>query len=130
MSGHDWLFWALLSAFFAALTAIFTKLGLEGVDPDLANLLRTVFILAVVIAFVLLTGKWSNPFDWPGHTWLFLALSALATGASWICYFRRFASAMRIRSLPSTSSASSWWPCSRFCFWVNGPVCASGEGLF
>src|SRR5687767_11260367 len=88
MTGHDWLFWALLSAFFAALTAIFTKLGLEGVDPDLANLLRTVFILVVVIAFVLLTGKWSNPFDWPGHTWLFLALSALATGASWICYFR------------------------------------------
>lgn len=87
-TASGWLTWALLSAAFAALTAIFAKIGLAGVDSDLATLIRTVVILFVLAAFVLLMGKWSNPFDLSGRTWLFLVLSGLATGASWVCYFR------------------------------------------
>lgn len=84
----NWFTWALLSAVFAALTAIFAKIGLVGVDSDLATLIRTVIIFGVLGAFVLATGKWSNPFELSGKTWLFLILSGLATGASWVCYFR------------------------------------------
>ena len=80
--------WALLSASFAALTAVFAKIGIRGVDSDLATLVRTAVILLVLAPFVWLTGKWSNPLALPGRTLLFLALSALATGASWVCYFR------------------------------------------
>lgn len=83
-----WFFWALLSAMFAALTAIFAKIGLEGVDSDLATLIRTVVIFVVLAALVVALGKWSNPFALSQKTWLFLVLSALATGASWVCYFR------------------------------------------
>jgi len=88
MTLPTWTSWALLSACFAALTAIFAKVGLRGVDSDLATLVRTVVILVVLSAFVWLTGKWSNPLALPNKTLLFLALSALATGASWVCYFR------------------------------------------
>ena len=83
-----WLLWALLSACFAALTAIFAKVGIRGVDSDLATLIRTVMIFAVLGPFVWLTGKWSNPLSLSSKTLIFLALSALATGASWVCYFR------------------------------------------
>jgi len=84
----NWFTWAALSAGFAALTAIFAKVGVEGVDADLATLVRTVVIVVVLAAFVWLTGKWSDPFSLPTRTWFFLGLSALATGASWVCYFR------------------------------------------
>lgn len=84
----SWFYWALLSAVFAALTAIFAKVGIQGVDSDLATLVRTAIVLMVLSAFVVLAGKWSNPFVLSGKTWLFLGLSALATGASWVCYFR------------------------------------------
>jgi transporter family protein len=84
----NWFFWALASAVFAALTAIFAKIGLEGVDSDLATLVRTAVIMAVLAAFVSSTGKWSNPLELSSRTWLFLVLSGLATGASWVCYFR------------------------------------------
>jgi transporter family protein len=62
--------------------------GLEGVDSDLATLVRTFVIIIVLSAFVYLTGKWTNPFELSSHTLLFLVLSGLATGASWVCYFR------------------------------------------
>jgi len=88
VSASNWFFWALLSAVFAALTAIFAKVGLEGVDSDLATLVRTFVIMAVLIVFVHVTRKWSNPFELSSRTWLFLVLSGLATGASWVCYFR------------------------------------------
>lgn len=88
ITSSNWFYWAALSAAFAALTAIFAKIGIQGVDSDLATLVRTVIIVIVLTAFVWLAGKWSNPFALPGKTWLFLALSALATGASWVCYFR------------------------------------------
>ena len=83
-----WLPWALASAVFAALTAVFAKLGLEKVDSDFATLLRTVVIVAVLGAFVVLADKWRNPMALPGRSVTFLVLSALATGASWVCYFR------------------------------------------
>jgi len=83
-----WFYWALLSAAFAALTAIFAKIGIQGVNSDLATLVRTAIILVVLAVFVWLTGKWSNPLVLPTRTWTFLTLSALATGASWVCYFR------------------------------------------
>jgi transporter family protein len=84
----SWIVWALLSAVFAAMTAIFAKIGIQGVDSDLATLVRTGVIIVVLSAFVWLTGRWSNPFALPSRTWLFLGLSGLATGASWVCYFR------------------------------------------
>ncbi|WP_076568647.1 EamA family transporter [Janthinobacterium sp. TND4EL3] len=83
-----WFYWAILSAVFAALTAIFAKIGIQGVDSDLATLIRTAVIIVVLSVFVTYTGKWSNPFELSPKTWLFLGLSGLATGASWVCYFR------------------------------------------
>lgn len=61
---------------------------MEGVESDLATLIRTCVIMIVLAGFVYFTGKWSNPFDLHSKTWLFLVLSGLATGASWVCYFR------------------------------------------
>ena len=87
-SVNDWFFWAILSAVFAALTAIFAKIGLAGVDSDFATLIRTAVIIVVLSLFVFFAGKWSNPFQLSQKTWLFLTLSGLATGASWVCYFR------------------------------------------
>ena len=83
-----WIHWALLSAVFAALTAIFAKIGIQGVDSDLATLIRTAVILVVLGGFVAVAGKWSDPRQLPGRSWVFLVLSGLATGASWVCYFR------------------------------------------
>jgi len=84
----NWAFWAILSAVFAALTAIFAKIGIKDVDSDLATLVRTAIIIVALTGFVWFTGKWSNPFELTSKTWFFLSLSGLATGASWICYFR------------------------------------------
>lgn len=88
MHTTSWIFWALLSAVFAALTAIFAKVGIQGVDSDLATLIRTVVILFSLTVFVWLAGKWVNPLTLSGKTLGFLLLSGLATGASWVCYFR------------------------------------------
>jgi len=84
----NWFCWAFLSAVFAALTAIFAKIGLRSVDSDFATLIRTGVIMVVLSLFVFLTGKWSNPAELSRKTLLFLGLSGLATGASWVCYFR------------------------------------------
>jgi len=83
-----WYLWALLSAVFAALTAIFAKLGLAGIDSDLATLLRTFVIGIVLGGLVVCTGKWANPLSLSPKSLIFLVLSGLATGASWVCYFR------------------------------------------
>jgi transporter family protein len=88
MDSYGWLIWALLSAVFAALTTILAKIGIQGVDSDLATLIRTIVIVAVLTGFVWFTGKWTNPFTLGSKTLGFLVLSALATGASWVCYFR------------------------------------------
>jgi len=88
ISSSNWLLWALLSAVFAAMTAIFAKIGIQGVDSDLATLVRTGFIVVILSLFVVMAGKWTNPLTLSGKTWVFLGLSGLATGASWVCYFR------------------------------------------
>jgi transporter family protein len=88
MTSTSWVIWALLSAIFAALTAIFAKVGIQGVDSDLATLIRTAIIFVILAVFVWCTGKWSSPAALSGKTLTFLAFSALATGASWVCYFR------------------------------------------
>ena len=88
INSAGWFYWALLSAIFAALTAIFAQVGIQGVDSDLATLIRTAIIIVVLSAFVAYTGKWANPLELSPKTWLFLGLSGLATGASWVCYFR------------------------------------------
>jgi transporter family protein len=85
---QNWVAWALLSAVFAALTAIFAKVGLNGIDSDYATLVRTTVILVVLGVFVAIAGKWRNPLTLPAQSGAFLVLSALATGASWLCYFR------------------------------------------
>jgi transporter family protein len=84
----SWQFWAVLSAIFAALTAIFAKVGVANVNADFATFVRTIIILLVLAAILSATGEWQNPSTISSRTYLFLALSGLATGASWICYFR------------------------------------------
>lgn len=84
----SWVFWALLSAGFAALTAILAKIGIEHVNSDFATFVRTIVILLSAGLIVYVTGNWQQPSSIRGKTWLFLLLSGLATGASWLCYFR------------------------------------------
>jgi bacterial/archaeal transporter family protein len=84
----SWQLWALLSAAFAALTAIFAKIGVENVNSDLATLIRTVVIVLVLAAILVSTGQWQPLGSISGRTYLFLVLSGVATGGSWVCYFR------------------------------------------
>ncbi|HEY9214253.1 MAG TPA: EamA family transporter [Ancylobacter sp.] len=83
-----WQFWALASAAFAALTAIFAKVGVSNINSDVATFIRTVVILCVLGTLLLATGQWRGTAPLTGRNWLFLILSGLATGASWVCYFR------------------------------------------
>jgi transporter family protein len=87
-ASNSWQLWALLSAVFAALTAIFAKVGVEGINSDLATLIRTVVVLISLALILFTTGQLSNPGTISGKSWLFLLLSGLGTGASWLCYFR------------------------------------------
>jgi transporter family protein len=84
----SWQFWALGSAVFAALTAIFAKVGVENVSSDLATFIRTLVVIASLGLILLVTGQFRNPAGISTRTYLFLALSGLGTGASWLCYFR------------------------------------------
>ena len=84
----SWQFWAVLSATFAALTAIFAKVGVENVNSDFATFIRTIVILVVLGAIVAASGQFQPVGSISGKTYLFLMLSGLATGASWLCYFR------------------------------------------
>lgn len=84
----SWQFWAVLSAIFAAATAIFAKVGIENVNSDFATLIRTVVILLVLAGIVAATGQAQALGTISGKTYTFLILSGLATGASWLCYFR------------------------------------------
>ena len=83
-----WQTWALLSACFAALTAIFAKVGVENINPDLATFIRTIVVLLAFSVLLFFTGQFAVPSAVSSKTWLFLVLSGLATGASWLCYFR------------------------------------------
>lgn len=87
-TSNGWLFWALLSAAFAALTAILAKLGVSGIDADLATLFRTIVIVVALCALLFVTDGFKPLGQVATRTWLFPTLSGLATGASWLCYFR------------------------------------------
>lgn len=84
----NWQVWALGSAVFAALTAIFAKIGITEVNSDFATFIRTVVILLAIALMLTLAGNWQAPGAVPMRSWVFLVLSGLATGASWLCYFR------------------------------------------
>jgi len=100
-----WQVWAVLSAIFAALTAIFAKVGVENVNPDLATLIRTLVVVGVLTAIVYATGQMQNPTEISPRTYLFLALSGLGTGASWLCYFRalKLGNAAQVASIDKLS---------------------------
>lgn len=83
-----WKYYALLSAFFAALTAIFAKIGVKGVNSDLATAIRTAVILCITWGIVLVGGHVGEVRGLAGRTWLFLLLSGVATGLSWLFYFK------------------------------------------
>lgn len=84
----SWQFWALLSAGFAALTAIFAKVGVENINSDFATFVRTIVILLVVTVILFATNQWQSPRSVSARTYAFLVLSGIATGASWLCYFK------------------------------------------
>lgn len=84
----SWLFWAVLSAVFAAATAILAKIGVTGVSSNLATAVRTAVVLVFATAIVLTTGEVNGLRQLSSRTWLFLASSGIATGLSWLCYFR------------------------------------------
>ena len=83
-----WVHWSLLSALFAGLTAVLAKVGVAGVDSNLATAIRTTVILVFAWAIAWVTARPAELAGLSGRTWLFLALSGLATGLSWLCYFR------------------------------------------
>ena len=85
---QSWFYWAAASAVFAAMTAIFAKLGLQGVDSDFATFIRTLVIVAALMLFLTYANKWQPLGSLTGRNWLFLVLSGLATGASWLAYFK------------------------------------------
>ena len=95
-----WVLWALLSACFAAMTAVFGKIGVEQVNPDAATLIRTIVILAVLTAMVSATGEIRSVANASGRAYLFLVLSGLATGGSWLCYYRALSLAEASRVAP------------------------------
>lgn len=84
----SWQVWAVLSAVFAALTAVFAKVGVEDVNPDLATFIRTIVVLSGCSLILFATGQFANSGPIPRKSWIFLILSGLGTGASWLCYFR------------------------------------------
>jgi transporter family protein len=88
MSIQSWMPYALASAFFAALTAIFGKMGVATLNSDLATFIRTVVILAVTTAIVSARAEWQKPDSISAYAWFFLVLSGIATGLSWLCYYR------------------------------------------
>jgi bacterial/archaeal transporter family protein len=84
----SWQIWAVFSAVFASLTAIFAKVGVENVNSDLATFIRTIIVVCVLGLIVFATNQFQNPADISARTYVFLLLSGLGTGASWLCYFR------------------------------------------
>lgn len=84
----SWQVWAVLSAIFAALTAIFAKVGIENISSDLATFIRTIVVIATLGLLLAATGQFQSPGSISGRSYLFLVLSGLGTGASWLCYFR------------------------------------------
>lgn len=86
--GHGWMFYAILSAVFAALTTILGKVGIESIDSNLGTAIRTVFVLILAWIIVFARGKQRGISAIDGKSWWFLILSGVATGLSWLCYYR------------------------------------------
>ena len=86
--GQSWQFWALIAAVFAALTAILAKVGIENIDSDYATFIRTLVIIGVLAIRPTVMGKWQSPASIPVKSWVFLVLSGMATGVSWLAYFK------------------------------------------
>lgn len=84
----NWVHWSLLSAFFAGLTAVLAKAGVTGIDSHLATAVRTSVVLLIVWGIAFAAARPSEMAEYSGRTWAFLALSGVATGLSWLCYFR------------------------------------------
>jgi transporter family protein len=84
----SWVLFALGSAFFAALTALFGKLGVAGINSNMATFIRTIVILAVTAGILSMRAEWQRPGSISRYSWLFLVLSGIATGLSWLCYYR------------------------------------------
>ena len=83
-----WIIFALLSAVFAALTSILAKIGIDGVNSNLATAIRTIVVVVMAWVMVFLTNAQNGIFDISRKSWIFLILSGLATGASWLCYYK------------------------------------------
>jgi transporter family protein len=101
----SWQFWAISAAIFAALTAIFAKLGVSQIGSDFATFVRTCVVVVVLAVLLTATGQWENPIRLTSKTLIFLGLSGLATGASWLCYFRalKLGDAARVAPLDKLS---------------------------
>jgi bacterial/archaeal transporter family protein len=85
---NRWELYAFGSAFFAGLTAILGKLGVAGINSNLATFIRTLVIIAITAVILFIRDEWRKPESIPASTWLFLTLSGIATGLSWLCYYR------------------------------------------
>jgi len=107
MAAFGWQVWALLSAIFAALTAILAKVGVEDVDPDVATFIRTLVIVVVLGSLLLMSGQKVGIIS--PKSYLFLTLSGLATGASWLCYFRALKLGNAAQVAPLDKLSGCWW---------------------
>ncbi len=116
-----WKYYALLSAFFAALTAIFAKMGVKDINSDLATAIRTAIILFITWGIVLAGNQASGLKGISGHTWLFLILSGAATGLSWLFYFKALQMGEVSRVAPVDKLSVVFTICLSFLF-LNEPV--------
>lgn len=126
VTSTGWFYWALLSAVFAALTAIFAKVGIQGVDSDLATLIRTAIIIVVLSAFVAYTGKWANRWSCHPRHGFSSGFRAWQQGHRGSAISARLRSAMHLRLHQWINSVLSWWRCLLSHFWVNARRSASG----
>jgi hypothetical protein len=124
-----WQMWALLSAVFAALTAIFAKVGVENVSSDLATFIRTLVVVVALGALLVAFGEFRSLPSVSPRTWLFLVLSGLATGASWLCFSAPSRSGKRRGWRRSTSSAWCSSPCSARLSSAKGLASSTGWGF-
>lgn len=131
----NWFLWSLLSALFAGLTAVLAKVGVQGVDSNLATAVRTSVVLVFTWAIAGMTCQPTTLRHLTGRTWLFLTLSGLATGLSWLCYFRalQLGEASRVAPVDKLSVVFVIvlaWACLRepltWQHWVGGALIASG----
>jgi len=122
----SWQVWAVLSAIFAALTAIFAKIGVENVNADFATFIRTIVILTALAVILLATGQFQSPGEVSARTYVFLLLSGLATGASWICYFRALKVGDAAKVAPIDKLSVVRWHCSACSFSEKNLRCQIG----